>query len=84
MTGTTAAVALIQQPNTLVVANVGDSEIVLSKKRKAILLSECHNPKKNEKESKRVKEEGGVIYHQRVGHPLFNPAFLSLAVSRAM
>jgi len=82
--GTTAAVALLKQPNVLVIANVGDSEIVLCKNGKAVLLSECHNPKKNDNETKRVESEGGIIYHQRIGHPLFNPAFLSLAVSRAI
>jgi hypothetical protein len=47
-------------------------------------FSECHNPKKNPKEAERVLKEGGVIWQSRLGHPVFNPAFLSLAVSRAL
>jgi len=81
--GTTAAVALWKEPY-LYTANIGDSEIVLSRKGKAIELSECHNPKKNEKEGERVTKEGGVIWQHRVGHPVFNPVFLSLGVSRAI
>lgn len=48
------------------------------------MFSECHNPKKNPAEAERVTAAGGVIWQYRLGHPIFNPAFLSLAVSRAM
>lgn len=81
--GTTAVVAVIKD-RKLTVANLGDSEMVISKNGKAQLLTECHNPKKNPKEKERVEALGGRIIHERVGHPRLNPNIFSIAVSRAM
>jgi serine/threonine protein phosphatase PrpC len=81
--GSTAALALILD-GKLVTANVGDSEIVLSRKGEAVLLTTKHQLGSNEKEVERVKNCGGRIYHSRVGHPKFNPQLVSLAVSRAI
>lgn len=82
--GATAAVALFVG-DSLVTANVGDTEIVLSRKGKAILLSSKHTPKDNPDEKQRVIDAGGRVVHGgRVGHPRFNPNVLHVALSRAM
>jgi len=82
--GTTVAVVVVKDLN-LVVGNVGDSEAVIcGKEGKAVTLTEVHNPKRNKAEGERVIKAGGVIYHDRVGHPVIHPSFLSIAVSRAI
>eukprot|EP00163_Fabomonas_tropica_P026076 TRINITY_DN4654_c0_g1_i1.p1 TRINITY_DN4654_c0_g1~~TRINITY_DN4654_c0_g1_i1.p1 ORF type:complete len:343 (+),score=70.38 TRINITY_DN4654_c0_g1_i1:1446-2474(+) len=81
--GTTATVALIHG-NELIVANVGDSEAVLCRSDQAIAMSAVHNVKENPDEEKRVVNEGGLIYRNRVGHPSLNPAYFSIGVSRAI
>lgn len=81
--GSTAALAIILK-DKLVTANVGDSEIVLSRDGQPVLLTTKHQLGSNEKEVERVKNCGGRIYHSRVGHPKFNPQLVSLAVSRAI
>ena len=82
--GATAAVALFVG-DSLVTANVGDTEIVLSRSGKAILLSSKHTPKDNPDEKQRVIDAGGRVVHGgRVGHPRFNPNVLHVALSRAM
>ena len=63
--GTTACVVIINK-DTLVYSNVGDSEIVISKNKQAILLSENHNPKKNPKEVERINLIGGKLNQMRV------------------
>lgn len=83
MDGTTAAVALISK-GQLVVGNVGDSELVLCAGEAAVPLCQVHNMNKNPSEIERVKEAGGVVYRNRVGHPKFNPQVISLGVSRAI
>jgi len=83
MDGTTAAVAMMIGGN-LVVGNVGDSELVLCRGNTAVPLCAVHNMNKNAAEIDRVKEEGGVVYKNRVGHPKFNPQVISLGVSRAI
>jgi len=83
MDGTTAAVAAIVD-RKLVVGNVGDSELVLCCEKTAIPLASVHNMKKNPAEIVRVSEAGGKVYNNRVGHPKFNPAVISLGVSRAI
>ncbi len=50
----------------------------------AVPLSAIHNVKDNADEERRVRELGGVIFHGRVGHPCLNPAYFSIAVSRAI
>jgi len=81
--GSTLAVVVIKD-NTLLVANVGDSEVILCDAGKAITLTELHNPKRNPNEVERVKRDGGSIYRDRVAHPVINPAVMSIAVSRAI
>jgi len=82
--GTTAAVVVVKDLN-LIVGNVGDSEIIIcGKDGKAITLTEVHNPKRNKSEGERIIQEGGVLFHDRVGHPVIHPSFLSIAVSRAI
>eukprot|EP00760_Papus_ankaliazontas_P026141 PhM_4_TR3009/c1_g4_i1/m.37810 len=81
--GSTAAVALIVNDETLVTANVGDSEIVLCRDGAPLVLSTRHVPN-NSSEEARVIAAGGRMYRHRVGHPKFNPEFVSLGVSRAI
>jgi len=81
--GTTAIVAIINE-NKLVVGNIGDSELVLCKKNKAISLCPVHNPKRNMDEARRIEDEGGRIYNDRLAHPSLNPAIFNIAVSRAI
>jgi len=82
--GTTAAIAIFHE-DKLYVANVGDSEMILSRTDGEVLtLTEVHNPKKNVDEGARVEAVGGRLFHDRVGHPKLNPAYVSIAVSRAI
>eukprot|EP00005_Dracoamoeba_jomungandri_P005332 CAMPEP_0174251742 /NCGR_PEP_ID=MMETSP0439-20130205/1469_1 /TAXON_ID=0 /ORGANISM="Stereomyxa ramosa, Strain Chinc5" /LENGTH=371 /DNA_ID=CAMNT_0015332141 /DNA_START=1 /DNA_END=1116 /DNA_ORIENTATION=- len=82
--GTTAAVAVVID-DELIVGNVGDSEIVIcTEDTQAHTLSELHHPKKNENEKQRVQDVGGRLFMDRVGHPVFNPSVMSIAVSRAI
>jgi len=87
MIGTTVTSVMIVG-NTLYVANVGDSEAVLCTKGKEKILTQSHTPN-NEKERKRVEEVGGVIVRDRIGncrlgHPLWNPNFINIGVTRAI
>jgi len=82
--GSTAALAFILRGEILVTANVGDSEIVLSRSGRAELLTTKHHLSCNPSEVERVKKVGGRIVHNRVGHPRFNPQLVSLAVTRAI
>eukprot|EP01012_Entosiphon_sulcatum_P018989 TRINITY_DN2381_c0_g1_i1.p1 TRINITY_DN2381_c0_g1~~TRINITY_DN2381_c0_g1_i1.p1 ORF type:complete len:347 (-),score=52.25 TRINITY_DN2381_c0_g1_i1:398-1438(-) len=81
--GSTCAVVLIVG-NKLVAANVGDSEVVLNRGGKPLVLTTIHNMFKNDQEEARVKEAGGTVYHKRLGHPMFNPQVISIAVSRSI
>eukprot|EP00300_Choanocystis_sp_HF-7_P036834 c5276_g1_i1.p1 GENE.c5276_g1_i1~~c5276_g1_i1.p1 ORF type:complete len:458 (+),score=95.97 c5276_g1_i1:33-1406(+) len=81
--GTTVAMALFVQTD-LYVANVGDSEIVLCRGGEALKLTETHNPRQNPAEGDRVVAAGGRLFNRRVGHPQFNPAVMSIAVSRSI
>ena len=70
--GTTICVVVIYK-DKLLHANVGDSEIVISKNNNAVLLSELHNPFKNQKEVTRVVNSGGKISNnKRVSFFLFD------------
>lgn len=90
--GTTAAVLAIFEEDgklAVVAGNIGDSEMLLGRRKPGgspdfVVLSEIHNIEKNHSERVRVEAEGGRIYHDRLGHPQFNPQFTSLGVSRAM
>mmetsp|Transcript_60751 Transcript_60751/g.70471 ORF Transcript_60751/g.70471 Transcript_60751/m.70471 type:complete len:476 (+) Transcript_60751:57-1484(+) len=81
--GSTVALAMIID-DTLVTANVGDSEIVLSRNGEAVVLTTKHTLGSNDSEVARVKAGGGRIFHSRIGHPKFNPMLVSLGVSRAI
>lgn len=83
--GSTAVIALIATSpsgTTLYVAHVGDSEAILCRKGKVMALTEPHQLK-NTKERERVEQAGGVIYKDRLGHPIWNPNVMSIAVTRA-
>jgi len=82
--GTTVVIAIIYD-QTLIIANVGDSEAILCRGSNAIALSTLHNPAKNYLEGKRVEKVGGIITRSnRVGHPSLNYAYTNIAVSRAI
>jgi len=81
--GTTATIAILVN-SMMYVAHVGDSDAVLARGHKSILLTQPHNLKANVEERDRVKQSGGVIIHGRLGHPFLNPEFASLGVSRAI
>jgi integrin-linked kinase-associated serine/threonine phosphatase 2C len=81
--GSTAAVALVVNGDTLVTANVGDSEIVLCRGGQPVVLTTRHVPS-NQGEESRILAAGGRMFRHRVGHPKFNPEFVSLGVSRAI
>lgn len=81
--GSVCAVALFLD-DSLVVGNVGDSEIVLCRNGSPVVLTTKHNLTNNHSEVERVKSVGGKIFHNRVGHPKFNPSVVSIAVTRAI
>ncbi|KAK7198772.1 protein phosphatase 2C-like protein [Novymonas esmeraldas] len=81
--GSVCAVALILD-DKLVVGNVGDTEAVLSHNATPVVLTVRHNIASNPKEEERVRSVGGKVCHNRVGHPNYNPAVVSLAVTRAI
>lgn len=81
--GSTVAVCLMVG-SQLIAANVGDSEIVLSRGGQPLVMSTIHNMNKNPAEEDRVKEAGGRVFQKRLGHPRFNPQFLNIAVTRSI
>jgi len=87
MVGTTVTTVYIIG-NNLYVANLGDSEAVLCTKGKEQVLTQVHTPN-NEEERKRIEAVGGVIVKDRtgncrLGHPLWNPNFINIGVTRAI
>jgi serine/threonine protein phosphatase PrpC len=81
--GSTGCVLLVSQAGELVVGSVGDTEAHLARSGRPVALTRPHNPKRNEEERRRVLDMGGRIWQGRLGHPRLNPAYFSLAVSRA-
>eukprot|EP01103_Thecamoeba_quadrilineata_P017123 TRINITY_DN5952_c0_g1_i2.p1 TRINITY_DN5952_c0_g1~~TRINITY_DN5952_c0_g1_i2.p1 ORF type:complete len:345 (+),score=92.09 TRINITY_DN5952_c0_g1_i2:20-1054(+) len=81
--GTTAIVAVFHG-DKLIVGNVGDSELIMSKDGKALSFCLVHNPKRNPEEVKRIEAAGGRMYNERLAHPALNPAIFNIAVSRAI
>lgn len=81
--GSVCAVALFTE-SAVVVGNVGDAEIVLCRNGSPVVLTTKHNLSNNSAEMERVKAVGGKIFHNRVGHPKFNPSVVSIAVTRAI
>lgn len=49
-----------------------------------MILTEVHSPKRNKLEGDRVKGMGGVLFNDRVGHPVYTPAICNIAISRAI
>lgn len=82
--GTTAVIAIVDNKNKLLVANIGDSEAVLCKKGEPVLLTHPHNVAKSKSEAERVIKCGGKIWNNRLAHPSMNPRLFSIAVSRSM
>jgi len=85
--GTTVTAVLIIG-NILYIANVGDSDAVLCTDGKVIKLTESHVPS-NPKERERIETVGGKILSDRLGncrlgHPLWNPNFVNLGVTRSI
>lgn len=90
MDGTTAAVVLVdRKANRCIVANVGDSEVLLGARNATgetlcQTLTQVHHPKRSPAEAERVTASGGRIWRGRLGHPKISPQVLSLSVSRAI
>jgi len=83
LTGTTICVALIVG-NILYVANVGDSAAIVCRSFDQIIqLTNSHTPK-NPIERQRIEKVGGVIKNDRLGHPIWNPGIIHIALSRAL
>eukprot|EP01103_Thecamoeba_quadrilineata_P008671 TRINITY_DN18401_c0_g1_i1.p1 TRINITY_DN18401_c0_g1~~TRINITY_DN18401_c0_g1_i1.p1 ORF type:complete len:336 (+),score=55.31 TRINITY_DN18401_c0_g1_i1:36-1010(+) len=81
--GTTLVVCLIAGKK-LYVANVGDSEALICRGEKPLVLTTIHNPSKNPSEITRVQNAGGRLINNRVGHPHYNVRLFNIAVSRAI
>eukprot|EP00996_Jenningsia_fusiforme_P006152 NODE_735_length_1941_cov_12.185518_g681_i0.p1 GENE.NODE_735_length_1941_cov_12.185518_g681_i0~~NODE_735_length_1941_cov_12.185518_g681_i0.p1 ORF type:complete len:474 (+),score=115.58 NODE_735_length_1941_cov_12.185518_g681_i0:233-1654(+) len=81
--GSTLAVVLLIG-DTLIAANVGDSEIVLNRGGEPVILSTVHNMRKNPEEEERILGLGGRVLHKRLGHPNLNPHIFNIAVTRAI
>ncbi|CCW66531.1 unnamed protein product [Phytomonas sp. Hart1] len=77
-------VVVIVIDDTLVIGNVGDCEAVLCRGGSPIVPTVKHTLQSNTKELERVHDAGGKIFHNRVGHPRFNPSVISLGVTRAI
>jgi integrin-linked kinase-associated serine/threonine phosphatase 2C len=77
--GTTAVVCITMPPHTLYIANVGDSEAVLGKRKdggyRPVCLTVKHKPTEKE-EKDRIRNAGG--------HVVFGRLFGDLAVSRSL
>jgi len=87
MLGTTVTMAIVIG-HDLYVANVGDSEAVLCSKGKPCVLTQVHIPS-DPLETERIKNEGGLVMkdregNMRLGHPVWNPNYVNLGVSRAI
>jgi len=80
--GTTACIAVLKS-HTMIVGNIGDTEMVLSRENRPVVLTEVHNPGKNNKERERVLKDGGILTdHKRLKHPRF--PMCTIAVSRSL
>jgi len=81
--GSTVAIAVFFE-GSLYVANVGDSEVVLSSANKPQVLSKVHTLAKNEDEMNRVVALGGRVHNERLGHPCLNSRIFNLGVARSI
>jgi len=81
--GCTAVVSLVT-PDTITVANAGDSRAVLSRNGRAVALSQDHKPNLP-KEAARIQKAGGFVTQQRCGpHDVVHRVNGKLALSRSM
>jgi len=85
--GTTVTVAMIVD-NNLYVANLGDTEAIISTNGRVKLLTQKHVPA-NREERSRVEQLGGIIisdrdFNYRIGHPCWNASIINLGVSRSI
>ncbi|XP_075421682.1 protein phosphatase Mn(2+)-dependent 1K [Ascaphus truei] len=69
--GTTATVALLRDGIELVVASVGDSRALLSRKGKPLKLTIDHTPERKE-EKQRIRNSGGFVAWNSLGQPHVN------------
>ena len=81
--GSTATIAVVIK-SQVYVANVGDSEAILCRNGKAVIITTCHNMQKSQAEEQRIKKIGGIVYHKRLGHLNWNPAIVSIGLTRAI
>jgi len=77
------AVACLVRPDSIIVANAGDSRAVLSRSGRAVELSYDHKPSL-ESETVRIKKAGGFVSEHRHGSHVIHRVNGELAVSRAM
>lgn len=80
--GCTAAACLVR-PHHLIVANAGDSRVVLGRRGRALDLSEDHKPG-SAKERARIKAAGGIVVEQQVGPEVIHRVNGSLSLSRSI
>ena len=67
--GSCGVMAIIKQ-NKLIIANIGDSRIILFKNGKLFFQTEDHKPN-NEKEKERIKNSGGQVYQSQSLIPIY-------------
>ena len=67
--GSCACIALIKK-NKLIIANIGDSRLILVKNKKIFFTTIDHKPI-NLSEKKRIKKAGGYIYQSEINVPIF-------------
>lgn len=72
--GSCGVMAMIKQ-NKLIIANIGDSRIVLFKNGKIFFETEDHKPN-SEKEKERIKNSGGQIYQSQSLIPIYQKIHL--------
>eukprot|EP00930_Biecheleria_cincta_P023201 TRINITY_DN1679_c0_g1_i1.p1 TRINITY_DN1679_c0_g1~~TRINITY_DN1679_c0_g1_i1.p1 ORF type:complete len:411 (-),score=89.17 TRINITY_DN1679_c0_g1_i1:145-1377(-) len=77
------AVACLVRPHDLIVANAGDSRVVLGRRGRALDLSEDHKPGSS-KELARIKAAGGVVVEQQVGPEVIHRVNGVLSLSRSI
>jgi len=80
--GCTAVVSLVT-PDTIIVANAGDSRAVLCRNGRAVAVSQDHKPHLP-KEAARIYKAGGFVTHQRCGPHNVHRVNGKLALSRSM